>query len=106
MARGIDEIRKDDVGTVFERQIKDGSTIIDISSATTLQIIFQKPDKTFITRTAVLTAGGTDGKLRYVSLTGDLDDIGLWKWQASVILSGGGPWKTNILDFQVHENLE
>jgi len=106
MARGVDEVRKDDIGTVFERQIKDGSTIVDISSGTALQIIFEKPDGTLVTQTAVLSGSGTDGKLRYVTLSGDLDEIGLWKWQARVTVDSGGPWKTNIRDFQVHENLE
>lgn len=111
MSRGVDEIRKGDVGTVFERQIKDGSTIVDVSSASVKQIIFQKPDVgpvdgVFITKTAVLSGDGTDGKIRYVSLAGVLDEIGVWKWQGAVTLSSGGPWKTNIKTFEVHKNLE
>ena len=103
---GINEIRKGDIGTVFERTIKDGDVVIDISSASPLQIIFQKPDDgAFVTQTAVFTTNGTDGKLRYVTLLDDLDEIGVWQWQAKITL-GGGTWKTDILDFQVHENLE
>ncbi len=103
---GINEIRENDVGTVFEREIKDGATVIDISSASSMQIIFQKPDDgAFITKTAVFTSDGTDGKLRYVTVSNDLDEIGVWQWQAKIVITGG-EWKTDILDFQVHENLE
>lgn len=103
---GIDEIRKDDVGTVFERQIKDNATIVDISGATSMQIIFQKPDDgVFVPKTAAFSSDGVDGKLRYVTIASDLDVIGVWQWQAKVTIPGG-TWKTDILDFQVHENLE
>lgn len=104
---GIDEIRKGDIGTVFERTIKDGGVVVDISAGTGLQIIFQKPDDgAFVPKTAVLgSGGGTDGKMRYVTVADDLDEIGVWRWQAKVVLTGG-TWKTDILDFEVHRNLE
>jgi len=107
---GIDQIRKSDIGTSFERTVQDNSVVVDVSGATLKEIIFQKPDANgtpgaFVTQTAQFTTDGIDGKIRYITIANDLDVIGVWKWQAKVVL-GAGTWKTDILEFEVHENLE
>lgn len=100
------EIHIGDIGTVFEVTLKDGVDIVDISGATVLQIIFEKPDKTIITNTAVLSSGGVDGKMKYtISLASELDIKGNWKIQGKVTLPTGS-WSTDIDKFKVYENLE
>ncbi len=99
-----DEIHVGDIGTVFETTIKDGDSIIDISSASTKSIIFRKPDKTTVTKAGSFTTDGTDGKLRYAIIADDLDAAGKWKIQVKIIMPSG-TWYTDTGSFRVHENL-
>ncbi len=100
-----DEIHKGDIGTIIELTIKDGTIIVDISGATTKQIFFRKPDETTVlTKTGTLTTDGTDGKVRYTTISGDLDEVGVWQVQAHVI-TPAGEWRSDIKDMSVHDNL-
>jgi hypothetical protein len=98
------EIHVDDIGTEFRCTMYDDSTIVDISSATTLELIFKKPDNTTFTRTAELYTDGTDGKLTYSSIEGDIDSAGQWNLQVKLILTDG-TWYSDIYKFTVYENL-
>lgn len=101
----IGEIHKNDIGTAFRATIKDETdTVVDISSATTLQMLFLKPDNSLLTKTASLVNTGTDGKMQYVSASGDLDTCGWWRSQGFVRI-GSAEWYSDILRFQVHDNL-
>jgi len=99
-----DEIHVGDVGTVFEITVQDGGSVIDISSATTKDIIFEKPDRTNLTKTGSFTTDGTDGKIRYTTAADDLDAVGVWQIQAKIVMPSG-TWHTNIGEFRVHRNL-
>ena len=100
----VSEVHLNDVGTVFEITLKDGSSIADISSPVSLNIIFRKPNRSILTKTAVLTTDGTDGKLQYVAIAGDLNAKGKWSIQAAVVLASGS-WKSDISTFEVFANL-
>ena len=101
----VGEIRLGDIGTEFLITLKDqDSTVIDISSADTLQVIFKKPSCELLTKTATLKTDGTDGKMYYNSISGDLDEAGVWKIQGSVVF-GGSSWKTDITTFRVYDNI-
>ena len=98
------EIHLGDIGTVFVVTVKDGSSTIDISGATTKQIILVAPDGGKLTKTASFTTDGTDGKMQYAAVSGDLDEAGWWKLQGRVVLTSG-TWSTDITRFEVHQNL-
>ena len=98
------EIRIGDIGTDFIGTIQDGSTVVDISGATVSNFVFMKPDGNHIEVTGSLFTDGTDGKLRYISVTGDLDTCGKWRWQG-IIRLGTSEWRTDVHTFKVHENL-
>jgi len=98
------EIHVGDIGTVLVVTIKDGTTTIDISSATTKQIILTAPDGGKLTKAASFTTDGTDGKMQYATVAGDLDEAGWWKLQGRVVLAAG-TWSTDITRFEVHQNL-
>lgn len=101
----VGEIRQYDIGTKFLITLKDqDGVVVDVSSAITLEIIFKKPSATSVTKTASLETDGTDGQINYVTISGDLDEIGKWEMQASVVL-GAGSWKTDIQEFKVYRNL-
>ena len=104
MAQG--EIRVGDVSSRFIATIKDGDDIVDLTTASVLQLIFHKPDATVVTKTASLYTDGTDGKLSWATTaTTDLDQEGYWKLQGYVEFSGGGKYHSDIKQFQVHPNL-
>lgn len=98
------EVHKDDVGTVFELTLKDDGTVVDISSQTLLEIIFEKPDGTTVTKTASLTNTGTDGKMQYKTVAADLDVAGLWKLQGKITIAAG-TFRTSEYEFRVYEIL-
>jgi len=82
-----------DVGTTFRLNIEEClsgvDTAVDVSGATTKQIIFRKPGKTLDTQTAAFTTDGTNGQIEYVSQSGDIDAAGQWSMQGKVILAAG-----------------
>lgn len=98
------EIHVDDIGTKFSITIKDGDNTVDLSTASVITLIFKKPDDEVISRVASFTTNGTDGKVYYDIIHGDLDEAGYYKLQAKVTFVNG-VFYTNIHTFQVHCNL-
>ena len=98
-----------DIGTIFRVTVYDatstgGSTVADISTASTKQIVFSRPDGTTLTKTAVFTTDGEDGDIEYVSVDGDLNMAGTWHLQAYVVTPAGN-WRTDVGHFRVYDNL-
>ena len=98
------EIHKGDIVTQFTVTVQDGTTVVDISTASTKQLIFKKPGGTILTKSTSFVTDGTDGKMQYVSLDVDLSDDGVWKMQGKVII-GGNTFSTDITSFKVYRNL-
>ena len=99
------EVHVADVGTVFEATITDqDAAVVDISAASTKESKFRKPTGAVLTKTATLVNTGTDGKMKYTSLAGDLDVAGVWQVQGHVVI-GGGNWHTDLYRFTVHPTL-
>src|SRR3990167_532392 len=96
------EIHKGDVGTKFLSTIQDNDVIVDISGAISKQLLFQKPDGTNITQTALFDTNGTDGKIYYTTASGDLNVIGRWSIQSKIVLAGG-TWISDRYKFQVQD---
>ena len=97
-------VRVGDVGTTFVMSITSCSAVVDVSSAIVKSIIFVKPDGTKLTRSAVFTTDGTDGKIEYATVDGDIDTPGAWRTQG-YIEAPNGKWHTTIDTFTVEENL-
>ena len=98
------EIHLNDIGTQFLLTVKDGSSAVDISSATTKQVIIQKPSGDKITANTAFSSDGTDGKMYYNTVAGNLDEAGTYKIQGKVIISDG-TFFTDITTFKVYRNL-
>jgi hypothetical protein len=99
------EIHKNDIGTTFRITIKDeDDAVVDLSSATTKEILFLKPSGSLLRKTASLYTDGTDGKIQYTTVSGDLDTIGKWRLQ-SYIVTGGNYWHSDLYKFHVYENI-
>lgn len=103
MAAG--EIHVGDIGTIFRATIMDGSTAVDVSSATTQEFVFKPPRSATFTKTTTFTNTGVDGQVEYASTGADvLDEPGTWKLQWHGVIASG-EFKSDIYEFTVHKNL-
>jgi len=99
-----DEIHVDDIGTEFLITIMDGTTVVNISTATVKRFIFKKPDCSKVTKDVDFNADGTDGQLTYTTVAGDIDSAGTWRLQALVTITAG-TYYSDITNFKVYPNL-
>jgi hypothetical protein len=108
MACSEQEVHYNDIGTAFIVTIKDcvsgTATVMDISTASTAELIFKSPSGVTKTKTASFVTDGTDGKIQYGTIDGDLNEIGTWRLQSKIVLPGG-TWRTDVGTFRVYENL-
>ena len=98
------QIQEGDIGTKLLVTITDNDAIVNISSATSLSIFIKKPDGSILTRTGTRQTDGTDGKMYYATVSGDIDTAGSYKLQGHVTLSNGS-FYTSTVTFKVHLNL-
>ena len=80
------------------------NTVLDLSAASVLQMVFTDPEGTETTVTGtILNAPGSDGLLRFINNSGDLDidKTGLWTYRAKVTMSVGGVFQSNESSFEV-----
>lgn len=98
------EIHEGDIGTKLLVTITDDGNIVDISSASSLSIFIKKPNGTILSRAGTLETDGTDGKMYYITVVGDLDKAGVYKIQGHVTLLNGS-YFTSTANFKVHCNL-
>ena len=99
------EIHVNDIGTQFVITVQDGDDIIDVSEASTKQLIFYKPDKSVLTKNASFYNDGEDGIISYITVDGDLDQDGIWQLQGYLVI-GSASWYTDISKFTVRRNLQ
>ncbi len=100
------EIHINDKGTVIQSTImKNCSEVFDLSAADTIEYILKKPSGTVVTLTCVLVTDGSDGEIRYTSISSTFDEAGYYKLQAHIVL-GSTEWRTNIETFRVYPNLD
>ncbi len=103
-----EEVHYNDIGTEFLVTIKDcvsgTPTVLDVSSATTKELTFKSPSGVSATKSAVLFTDGSDGKIKYTTVDGDLDEVGTWRIQAKIGI-GGGVFRSDVGSFKVYENL-
>lgn len=80
-------LRKGDIGTILRWTASEQNVAVDVSAATVKQVKFMKPDGTKMTRSLVNSTkssdrkDGTDGRVEYTIVSGDLDQKGTYKWQ-------------------------
>jgi hypothetical protein len=90
------QMHVNDVGNTLVGTVLDDGEVVDISSATSIEMILKKPDQTTVTKTAVFSTNGTDG--------GDLDQSGNYKIQGKVEIAGS-TFYSNISTFKVYCNI-
>ncbi|MAK37644.1 MAG: hypothetical protein CMC15_15910 [Flavobacteriaceae bacterium] len=98
------QIHVNDVGTTLIGTVLDSGVAVDISSASSIQMLIKKPDQTTLTKTASFNSDGTDGKMKYVTISGDIDQAGNYKIQGKVVL-GTATYFSSVSTFKVYCNL-
>ena len=94
-----------DIGTTIKATITDqDGAALDVSGASTLQLLFLKPNGVLVTQTATMTGDGTDGVIQYVTVSGDLDVPGIWKSQGYIV-DAGKEHKSSVDSFHVKPNI-
>lgn len=97
-------IRVGDIGTRFLVTVKESGLPVDISTATTKEIIFKSPSAAAVNKTATFFTNGSDGKIYYDLQSGDIDVEGTWKIQAYIVTPAGN-WKSSTDTFVAQANL-
>jgi hypothetical protein len=101
-----ENIQVDDFGWVGRLTLKQDGTAVDISSYTTKQFFFVNPSGTASSaKTADFDSDGTDGKLKYTILTGEIDTAGNWNVFAR-IAKASTELTTDPLEFRVKARLD
>ena len=75
-----------DIGVVIQLIVKDtAGAAVNISAASTKDFLFINPTGTAVTKGATFVTDGTDGKLKYTTVSGDFPDSGTWKIRVSLV---------------------
>lgn len=79
-------IHKGDKGVVLVVTFYDeDGDALDVSSATTIEMHFKKPDGETAVVTAAYVSDGSDGQLEYTTLAATLDQAGTWQYQGYIV---------------------
>lgn len=102
----VPEVHRQDIGTEFRVTlvVDDKGTPDDVSTATAIVFIFEPPGKVTFERAGSFVTDGTDGKVKYLLVSGDIGVGGLYRLQVK-ITTPAGTWHSTIKDFFVAENL-
>ena len=96
------EIREQDVGVELLVTLKDEDGVaVDVSGATAIKFRFRKPDGTEISRSGSVKTTGSDGKVQYVTASGDLDQLGSWRYQVRTEYEDGAVLTSEMSKFKV-----
>ena len=93
------------IGVAFKATIKEDGVAVDVSAASTKQLKFKRPDGSSFTKTATFVTDGTDGKIQYVTVDGDLNMAGAWTQQGYVAGVGGFTGHSTKRSFNVDSNI-
>jgi DUF4097 and DUF4098 domain-containing protein YvlB len=98
------DIQVGTVGLELEITVYEGDVVVDLSTATGLNIVLRKPNGTVLIKTASFSTDGTDGEIYYKTITGDIDVNGMWRVQAHVVSPSFDVYST-VIPFVVNKNL-
>lgn len=102
-----DDLQEDAIGALIVVTVVDGNgAAINLSGSTTKKLIFRKPNKKIVEKDADYFTDGSDGKLKYTTVSGDLKPDGVWRVQAYIVKSGVIDGRTKVGLFEVRANIE
>ncbi len=83
MANKIARIRDSGVPLIVE--VTEDGVAVDISAATTTEILLRRPRGGTKREAATFTTDGTDGKVEFTTDATTLDTVGIWEVQARIV---------------------
>lgn len=94
-----------DIGVLFDVLVTDYfDEVIDLSSATTKEIILKKPSGKTVTKTASFVTDGIDGRISYLTIADDIDEVGVWQIQVHIVMPSSN-WRSEVGSFRVKANV-
>ena len=76
-----------DEGNILRLTVKENDIAKDIQTASAVTYKIKKPDETVVEVTASFDTNGTNGKVIYAFVTGDLNMLGLYEVQVKIVTS-------------------
>jgi len=103
------QIQFNSVGTPLTLEVYrgDGATLeTDLVSAGTLEMYLFPPSGAANIKTKIAddVSPSTTGQMRYLTVDGDIDEVGTWYIQGHVVI-GTGDWPTTVKTFTVKPNV-
>jgi hypothetical protein len=98
------DIRKGDVGLDIEVILMDGDSAVNVSSMTTRTLKLKKPSGAVTTHAMSFVTDGSDGRLKYPTVTGDINEAGTWQLQVLVAKTGVSI-HSSVVEFDVGDVL-
>jgi hypothetical protein len=77
-----------DVGTDLNARVFEHGDPVDVSSATVITFKLTAPDKTVKEMAGTFVNNGTDGRLIYETIAGDIDQHGTWYISVYIEMTG------------------
>lgn len=107
---GEGEIHVADVGTRLYVTVKESGVVVDLSGASEITLVIRRKDKSVITKTlsddqVKLYTDGSDGKIYYDLIAGDITIKGDYSLQVNLEYPNGF-WHSDTQTFAVAENLK
>ena len=96
----MNDIRLNDYGTKFLVAVKDQDNEIYSITDKDIEFWFAKPDKTILSRVPTLVETGVYGECYYITQSGEIDALGLWRLQLK-ISDVGEQFFSDIYNFRV-----
>jgi len=93
-----------DIGNILILTVLENDVAKDISNATTKEYFIKRPNEVSVKVTAAFNSTGADGKLKYVFIATDLDIVGLYEVQVSLVTPSWSG-KSSSFFFTVRETL-
>lgn len=93
------------VGAVITLTLTEDGAAVDLTNATTTEVILRGGQGSRLTRTATRSAPYSGGVLTYTTVAGDVAYAGKLKVQAHVEFSGGSEFWSSVVEFEVGPNL-
>lgn len=100
------KVQKTNISVNVILTMKEDGVVVNLASVTTKEIVFRKPDGTTVTKSAAFVTDGADGKIKYATESGFLDQTGVWELQPHFVFPGGGfTGRGEVVQFVVKDNL-
>ena len=100
-----DNIQVGAIGLVITLTITEDDVPVNVSTASTKTIRIRKPDGSVVEKAAAFTTNGSEGKITYTTIAGDIDLVGEYRVQAYVVMSGFTGYST-VVRFDANRNLQ